>query len=198
MVVGKFCERFARLRADRSCREAKARRGGETRGAGGLGESLGALPRGAATSDDAAPSGAHASSTADHARILAADYGGDMTDKSLLAVEDIPAVAAVGFGGLELGFVVGLDIFVAELLAPAAVGGEGDDGELDADVGGDGLFYNLPSLFFSGPPRQKPHAAPLPHVPAAAAGLAARSFVADVGDARLVSLRTSRYSRPAG
>eukprot|EP00962_Isochrysis_galbana_P011178 scaffold3132_cov119-Isochrysis_galbana.AAC.8 len=63
-------------------------------------ESLGALPRGAATSDDAAPSGAHASSTADHARILAADYGGDMTDKSLLAVEDIPAVAAVGFGGL--------------------------------------------------------------------------------------------------
>eukprot|EP00962_Isochrysis_galbana_P040664 scaffold14777_cov118-Isochrysis_galbana.AAC.1 len=27
MVVGKFCERFARLRADRSCREAKARRG---------------------------------------------------------------------------------------------------------------------------------------------------------------------------
>eukprot|EP00962_Isochrysis_galbana_P028909 scaffold9191_cov114-Isochrysis_galbana.AAC.9 len=28
MVVGKFCERFARLRADRSCREAKARRGG--------------------------------------------------------------------------------------------------------------------------------------------------------------------------
>eukprot|EP00962_Isochrysis_galbana_P057309 scaffold29647_cov145-Isochrysis_galbana.AAC.2 len=43
---------------------------GETRGAGGLGESLGALPRGAATCDDAAPSGAHASSTADHARIL--------------------------------------------------------------------------------------------------------------------------------
>ena len=78
---------------------------------GGLGESLGALPRGAATCDDAAPSGAHASSTADHARILAADYGGDMTDKSLLAVEDIPAVAAVGFGGLELGFVVGLDFF---------------------------------------------------------------------------------------
>jgi len=45
-----------------------------------------------------------------------------MTDKSLLAVEDLSAVAAVGFGGLELGFVVGLDIFVAELLAPAAVG----------------------------------------------------------------------------
>eukprot|EP00962_Isochrysis_galbana_P029114 scaffold9277_cov118-Isochrysis_galbana.AAC.2 len=40
-----------------------------------------------------------------------------MTDKSLLAVEDIPAVAAVGFGGLELGFVVGLDVLVAELLA---------------------------------------------------------------------------------
>ena len=66
-----------------------------------------------------------------------------MTDKSLLAVEDIPAVAAVGFGGLELGFVVGLDIFVAELLAPAAVGGEGDDGELDADVGGDGLVLEV-------------------------------------------------------
>eukprot|EP00962_Isochrysis_galbana_P020738 scaffold6068_cov119-Isochrysis_galbana.AAC.22 len=64
-------------------------------------------------------------STADHARILTADYGGDMTDKSLLAVEDLPAVDAVGFGSLELGFVVGLDIFVAELLAPAAVGGEG-------------------------------------------------------------------------
>ena len=66
-----------------------------------------------------------------------------MTDKSLLAVEDLPAVAAVGFGGLELGFVVGLDIFVAELLAPAAVGGEGDDGELEADVGGDGLVLEV-------------------------------------------------------
>eukprot|EP00962_Isochrysis_galbana_P008622 scaffold2405_cov113-Isochrysis_galbana.AAC.1 len=55
-------------------RPAQRRSNGETRGAGGLGESLGALPRGAATCDDAAPSGAHASSTADHARILAADY----------------------------------------------------------------------------------------------------------------------------
>eukprot|EP00962_Isochrysis_galbana_P004100 scaffold1141_cov128-Isochrysis_galbana.AAC.21 len=63
--------------------EALDEANGETRGAGGLGESLGALPRGAATCDDAAPSGAHASSTADHARNLAADYGGDMTDKSL-------------------------------------------------------------------------------------------------------------------
>eukprot|EP00962_Isochrysis_galbana_P029529 scaffold9442_cov117-Isochrysis_galbana.AAC.9 len=66
----------------------------------------GAATRGHDTCDDAAPSGAHASSTADHARILAADYGGDMTDKSLLAVEDLTAVAAVGFGGplIELGF----------------------------------------------------------------------------------------------
>eukprot|EP00962_Isochrysis_galbana_P054534 scaffold26111_cov112-Isochrysis_galbana.AAC.4 len=87
-------------------------------GAGGLGESLCALPRGAATCDDAAPSGAHATFLRS-------------------CVEDLPAVAAVGFGGLELGFVVGLDVLVAELLAPAAVGGEGDDGELvDADVGG--------------------------------------------------------------
>eukprot|EP00962_Isochrysis_galbana_P004464 scaffold1227_cov111-Isochrysis_galbana.AAC.4 len=32
MVVGKFYERFARLRADQSCREAKARRGGFEKG----------------------------------------------------------------------------------------------------------------------------------------------------------------------
>eukprot|EP00962_Isochrysis_galbana_P004034 scaffold1124_cov131-Isochrysis_galbana.AAC.9 len=32
MVVGKFCERFARLRADQSCLEAKARRGGFEKG----------------------------------------------------------------------------------------------------------------------------------------------------------------------
>eukprot|EP00962_Isochrysis_galbana_P011503 scaffold3223_cov115-Isochrysis_galbana.AAC.7 len=124
-------------------------------GAGGLGESLGALPRGAATCDDAAPSGAHASSTADHARILAADYGGDMTDKSLLAVQDFPTVAAVGFGGLELGFVVRLDVLVAALLAPAAVGGDGDDGELDADVGGDGLVLEVLGLLDPRPTQKK-------------------------------------------
>ena len=109
----------------------KRREAGE---AARLGRSLGALLRGAATCYDAAPSGAHTSSTTEHARILAADDGCDLVDELVLAVKDFPAIATLGFGGLELCLVVRLDVLLAELLTPATVCGEGDDGKVEVEA----------------------------------------------------------------
>jgi len=60
-----------------------------------------------------------------------------MADEAALAVENFPTVAALGFGFFELRLVEGLNVLVAELGSPAAVGSEGGDGEEDAGCGGD-------------------------------------------------------------
>eukprot|EP00962_Isochrysis_galbana_P044977 scaffold17579_cov134-Isochrysis_galbana.AAC.4 len=60
-----------------------------------------------------------------------------MADEAALAVENFPTVAALGFGFFELGLVKGLNVLVAELGSPAAVGSEGGDGAEDAGCGGD-------------------------------------------------------------
>jgi hypothetical protein len=60
-----------------------------------------------------------------------------MADESPLAVEDVPSITIVGLGGLELRLAIGLDVLVAELGPPAAVGGEGGDREVNTSVGDD-------------------------------------------------------------
>jgi hypothetical protein len=67
-----------------------------------------------------------------------------MADEAVLAIEDIPTVTALGLSVLELELVEGLDTFVAELGPPAAVGGEGGDGEEDASVSGELVCFLLP------------------------------------------------------
>jgi hypothetical protein len=70
-----------------------------------------------ATCNDAAPSGAHASSIREHARIFTANDGSDMADEAAFAVENFPTVSTLGFSFLELGLLEGLDELVAYVRA---------------------------------------------------------------------------------
>jgi hypothetical protein len=45
-----------------------------------------------------------------------------VADKSILAIENFPTVAALGFSAFELGFVEGLNILVAKFGPPSAGG----------------------------------------------------------------------------
>jgi hypothetical protein len=53
-----------------------------------------------------------------------------------LAVENFLTVTALGFSVFELGLIEWLDVLVAKVGPPAAVGGEGGDGEKRTPDGG--------------------------------------------------------------
>jgi hypothetical protein len=99
-----------------------------------------------ATCYNAAPSGSHASSIGEHARVLTADDGCNVADKAIrgraseppigghlasCALRTFPTVAALGLSVFELSFVEGLNILVAKFGPRSAVGSECGNGEVE-------------------------------------------------------------------
>jgi hypothetical protein len=82
--------------------------------------------------DRPAPSGARTCGASEHPGIFTTEDGSKVAQKALLFGDDIPAIATIGFGEFERRPEMGFDVAVAELSAPATVGGEGGDAEVDA------------------------------------------------------------------